>query len=74
MAVRPLALLGQGEEAVVLEIRAGRGLQGRLGAMGLLPGRKVRMLSTGVNGPALVAIGDTRIALGRGQLRRVMVE
>ena len=74
MAVRPLASLGRGEEAVVVEIRAGKGLKGRLSAMGLAPGKKVRMLSLTVQGPALVAIGETRIALGRGQLHHVMVE
>ena len=74
MAVRPLTFLGPGEEAVVVEIRAGKGLRGRLSSMGLVPGKKVRLVSSAAQGPALVAIGDTRIALGRGQLHHVMVE
>jgi len=73
MAVRPLSLLRPGEEAVVVEIRGGRGIQGRLMSMGLMPGRKVRMLNSGATGPAVIALGATRIAVGRGQLHRVLV-
>ena len=74
MAVRPMSLLRAGEEAVVVEIRGGRGLQGRLTSMGLTPGKKVRMVNSSFGGPAVVAVGDTRLALGRGQLHRVLVE
>ena len=74
MGVRPLSFLAQGEEAVVVEIRGGKGLQRRLTSMGLTPGKKVRMVNLSLRGPAVVAVGDTRLALGRGQLHHVMVE
>lgn len=73
MPVIPLAFLEAGREAVVVEIRGGRGLQGRLTAMGIAPGRKVRLVNIGAGGPAVVAVGDTRLAIGRGQLHSVMV-
>ena len=74
MGVRPLSFLAQGEEAVVVEIRGGKGLQRRLTSMGLTPGKNVRMVNLSLRGPAVVAVGDTRLALGRGQLHHVMVE
>lgn len=74
MAARPLALLSPGEEAVVVEIRGGRGLQSRLTAMGIAPGRRVRIVSSSPAGPVVLAVGDTRLAIGRGQLHAVMVE
>ena len=72
--MRPLAMLRPGEEGVIVAIHGGKGFQTRLSSMGLAPGKKVRMISTSPRGPALVAVGDTRLAIGRGQIHRVMVE
>lgn len=74
MAARPLALLAPGEEATVVEIRGGCGLQSRLTALGIAPGKRVRIVSSSRVGPVVVAVGDTRLAIGRGQLHAVMVE
>ncbi|HDJ66128.1 MAG TPA: ferrous iron transport protein A [Nitrososphaeria archaeon] len=69
----PLAFLSEGEVGTVVEIRAGRGLTGRLLAMGIVPGAKIRVLKSSGPGPILVEIGQTRIALGRGVAMKVMV-
>ena len=74
MAVRPLSFLAPGEEAVVVDINGGRGLQAKLTGMGLAPGKKVRMVSLSHRGPAVVAMNDTRLAIGRGQLHAVLVD
>lgn len=74
MAPRPLALLAPGEEAVVVEVRGGHGLVSKLAAMGIAPGRKVSMISSSLAGPAVIAVGDTRLAIGRGQLHAILVD
>ncbi len=73
MGLRPLSFLNPGDEAVVVEIRGGRGLQRRLSSMGLAPGKKVRVVSSSPCGPVLLAVGDTRLAMGRGQTHAVIV-
>jgi len=71
--VRPLTMLGPGQEATVVGINAGAGLSRRLATMGLCPGMKVRLLQAGQPGPLLVMVGNTRLCLGRGLAQKVMV-
>jgi len=42
--------------------------------MGLLPGVILRVVTNDTCGPFIVALGDTRLALGRGMAHRIMVE
>lgn len=41
--------------------------------MGLNPGCQIKVLSNGMAGPVLIAIGETRIAIGKGMLQKIMV-
>ncbi|MFH1150913.1 MAG: FeoA family protein [Actinomycetota bacterium] len=45
----------------------------RLGQMGLHAGSRVKVIRNEGPGPLLIAVGDSRIALGRGIASRVMV-
>jgi len=56
----------------VKEILGGRGFVRRLADMGLAPGQEVEVLSNGP--PVVVKIKDTKIAIGRGIARKVVVE
>ncbi len=56
----------------VLRVVGGRRLVQRLAALGIVPG--VSITVDRASGPALVAIGDTRIAVGREAARAVEVE
>lgn len=53
-------------------IVGGRGFVRRLADMGLAPGQVVEVLSRGP--PVIVKIRDTKIVIGRGIARRVVVE
>lgn len=67
--------LHQGDEARVVSIRAGHGVQRRLSHLGIHPGDTVRMSGRGAfRGPLLVQIHGSRVALGRGIARHVLVE
>jgi len=67
--------LSPGDEARVLDIRGGRGLQRRLSHLGIRSGDTLRMSGRGAfRGPLLVQIHGMRVALGRGVARHILVE
>ncbi len=66
--------LAPGQSAQVVAIRAGHGLALRLRSMGLRPGTVVRAVASGpLRGPILLELNGTRLALGRGVARRILV-
>ncbi|MEM2726876.1 MAG: FeoA family protein [Archaeoglobaceae archaeon] len=56
----------------VKEIAGGKGFVRRLADMGLCPGQVVEVMSNGP--PIVVRIRDTKIAIGKGIARKVIVE
>lgn len=67
--------LSPGDEARVLDIRAGHGLQRRLNHLGINRGDTVRMSGRGAfRGPILVQVRGMQVALGRGVARHIFVE
>jgi len=69
----PLSTLAPGKVGVVRQLAGGRGLVSRLAALGFTPGAEVRMIQNFGHGPIIVLVRDTRIALGRGEARKVLV-
>jgi|GEM_PF-1486692 len=61
-----------GQCVVIREIRGGRGMLHRLAAMGLLPGREIRVVRNW--GPLIVSLGNDRLVVGRGMAGRIFVE
>ena len=71
--VIPLSMLSSGQRGVIVYLTAGRGLHDRLTAMGLGLGSKVEVIYRGAPGPFLVAIKETRLAIGQGIAHKIMV-
>jgi ferrous iron transport protein A len=46
----------------------------RLASLGLTPGAKVNMTQNHRRGPLIVTVRGTRVALGRGEAARIIVE
>ncbi len=69
----PLTALRAGERGVVARVSGGRGLLGRMTALGFTPGAEVEMLQNLGHGPLLVRVRNARVALGRGEAGRVWV-
>ena len=71
----PLTSLRRGQSGTVACLGGGRAMQARLLGMGLYVGSEVRVLSAHhrSHGPTLVAVGETRLALGHGMAERIMV-
>lgn len=73
--VTNLERLPVGRSAVVVELRGGRGMIGKLEAMGLRSGKRVHKLSTQfMAGPVTVVVDGRQLAMGRGIARRIQVE
>lgn len=70
----PLTSLSAGEVGVVRELVGGVGLRSRLATLGFIPGARLTMIQNFGYGPLIVNIRDTRIALGRGEAMKVLVE
>jgi ferrous iron transport protein A len=70
----PLGQLATGKHAVVRKLQGGADFTGRLAAMGLAQGTCIEMLQNAGGGPLLVRAHETRIALGRGEALKILVE
>ena len=71
---RFLCDVAEGASVRLVCIDAGPGLVARLSAMGLVPGSRVRVLNNRGRGPAMVEVLGTRLALGRGMTRKIIVQ
>ncbi|MBW1731331.1 MAG: ferrous iron transport protein A [Deltaproteobacteria bacterium] len=69
----PLAIVEAGRRVRLVAIKAGRGLQGRLASMGLVPGVEIEVLQNSLNGPCIVSLKGSRIILGRGMAYKIVV-
>ena len=69
----PLSSMLTGQIGTIQDLRGGRGLVGRLASLGFTPGAYVEMLQNFGHGPLIVEIRDVRIALGRGEARKIRV-
>ena len=69
----PLTRVYPGQEVTLVDINGGRGIRARLAGMGLIPGVKLSVLRTGP-GPVMVAVRDTRLALGHGMAHKIIVD
>jgi ferrous iron transport protein A len=59
---------------VVRALDGGLAFAGRLAAMGIVTDTPLEVLQNRGEGPLLVLARDTRIALGRGEAARILVE
>jgi ferrous iron transport protein A len=71
--VVPLNALETGEQGVVVELRGGHGLLGRMTSLGFTPGVEVTVLQNYGRGPLIARVRDARIALGRGEAGHIRV-
>jgi DtxR family transcriptional regulator, Mn-dependent transcriptional regulator len=69
-----LGELAPGESATVNGFLAGRGMVSRCLALGLTPGATVRMIQNLRHGPVIALVRDTRVALGRNEAQRIVVQ
>ncbi|MCL2701762.1 MAG: ferrous iron transport protein A [Phycisphaerae bacterium] len=62
-----------GQALVVSAIRDDRRVQHRLAELGMRPGVRIKVVSHDMGGPFIIAIGDSRLALGRETAESIVV-
>lgn len=72
--MKPLGFLAAGEAGVIKEVAGGIGIREKLRGMGMTRGTALRMIQNNACGPVIVALGEARLALGRGMAQKVLVE
>lgn len=69
----PLLMAANGEKVRIVRIAGGREMQARLTAMGLTLGTCLQVINNHAAGPFIVAVNDSRMALGAGMAQQIMV-
>jgi len=70
----PLVMVSEGEDARLVAVYGGLHLRRRLADLGLNIGMTVRVVRNDPHGPVILAVKDSRLALGLGMAHKVMVE
>jgi len=69
-----LGSVPKGSSVCIRALDGGHSLVSRLACLGFTPGAHLHVLQNSGHGPVLVALRDTRVALGRGEARQILVE
>jgi ferrous iron transport protein A len=70
----PLSMVSQGTEVCLTEIRGGMRMRKRLADLGLTCGMNLKTVCNNGNGPVILKVKDSRLAIGRGMLHHILVE
>ncbi|MEH0022950.1 MAG: FeoA domain-containing protein [Desulfobacter sp.] len=73
-ALVPLHKAKTGEKMVVKSVDAGKKMQLRISSMGLKLGDTVEMVSSGVGGQVVIAVGENRLVIGSGMAQKIWVQ
>ena len=70
---RPLSEVTEGQTVNIIRIDGGRDLRSRLTTMGLLPKTRIKVVRNGKSGPFVISVKNSKMALGRGVVDKIMV-
>ncbi|MCK4994646.1 MAG: ferrous iron transport protein A [Candidatus Omnitrophica bacterium] len=73
VSIAPLAVISCGKKVKIVSIVGGRGVREHLLDVGLNVGVELEVLGQGGSGPFLIAVKETRLAIGQGVARKIMV-
>ena len=62
-----------GESVRIQRMKGGHSFLSRLASLGFTPGAKLQVVQNFGHGPLIVSLRDTRVALGRGEARKILV-
>jgi len=69
-----LSAVRGGESALIRQLVGGQAFLSRLAPLGFILGARLRVVQNPGRGPLIVTIYNTRIALGRGEADKIVVE
>ena len=67
-------MVGAGETVRLVKVNAGRGLNSRLAAMGLVANTEITVVSNSHTGPFVVTVKQSKVMLGKGMAHKIMVK
>jgi len=70
----PLHKAKPGEKLIVKTVEAGQKMQLRISSMGLKIGDTIEMVSNGIGGQVVIAVGDNRLVIGTGMAQKIWVK
>jgi len=70
----PLTELASGAKTVVRRLGGGSSANRRLASMGVVVGSAIEVLQNRRHGPVLILVRDTRLAIGRGEAGKILVD
>ncbi len=68
-----LSRVNAGKEVIIQDINGGRGIRSKLYSLGLIPGAKLTILRGNCAGPTMIAVKNSKLAIGRGMARKIIV-
>ena len=75
MDLKDLTQIDRGKPVKVVEIMGGSHFQEKVEAIGLRIGSHIVKLSAQMlNGPVTIKVGSTKLALGRGMAKKILVD
>ncbi|NMC54289.1 MAG: ferrous iron transport protein A [Chloroflexi bacterium] len=74
VAVMNLSMAASGEKVRMVSIQGGHELRKRLADLGLNIGEEVYVIQVACDGPMILGVKDSRLAIGRGMAHKIMVE
>ena len=69
----PLHKAKPGEKLIVKELEAGKKMQLRISSMGLKIGDLIEIVSNGLGGQVVIAVGENRLVIGTGMAQKIWV-
>ena len=70
-----LARMQPGQGGIVVQIQGGHGLVNRLGALGIIPGKRITKISSMLmRGPVTIEVDRVQVAIGFGMANKIMVK
>lgn len=70
----PLPMARPGDTVKLVALRGGQRMRRRLADLGLTLDMPLRLVQGNGHGPLIVAVKETRLAIGRGMAHHIMVE
>ncbi len=68
-----LTTVAPGKRVRIVSLVGGRGMQERLISMGLGPGSVIEIIRRGAPGPFIIAVNESRLAVGAGMVQKIVV-
>lgn len=69
-----LSNVQRGESVQIRRMHGGHQFLSRLASLGFTPGAQVEVIQNYGHGPIIVRLRDTRVALGRGEAKKILVQ